>query len=617
MARAQVKSRGSSRVGRLRTPDLREIFGRIEQDALDLGRRGKIVRSRSDGPLNDPTSGGRAGGGGRFAPLDLSIQQRVNAARRLPPAIVKVIRNGQTGARSELQNQLNYLTREGEMSLTMASGELVDSPETMAEVMRLWGVDFDATGWKHKTTHLLVSSPQGTDPEIVWRAAERFADKMFGGGQGESWDYAKIAHNDTEYPHVHFVVNNLGLETGEQFKVWRTHRINVPMLRTAWAEAARAEGLELDDTPRRARGLPPARMKTPDRQMAEEGEVSTYYLKRAATEITAAAEGRETKRSGRFKRAFRGILEAERSAYRATADSLRAGAALLKSDDMRRDADLVDAFADQMGMPQTDGERVVAQLRKTAAMYGEGRLAKAETFRDAAMTMLQDTDGKGWRIMSAADQARQYTAEDISAAVQKQVAYSEQIVQLVDDPEKRTRLSAQLGTERIKLAALANRPDWAEGEGAEAADRPVAVERARLAVAASDAGEARIMAEADRAAMTAFEIAGLDPEAALHRIRYEGPVDKATAQQWRSEEVEESIKARASNAGDAEIAVNRAHEAAFAAYSHAAKRLRSHAPVDVSGDSEAARAVQAEQQDMIQKAEIAKETAQRSRKLKR
>lgn len=615
MAGSQVKFRGASRVGRPRAPDLRGIFGRIEQDALDIGQGGRIVRSRSEGALDDPNSRDRAGGGRRFAALDLSFQQRINAARRLPPAIVKVIRNGQTGARSELQNQLNYLTREGELSLTMASGEQVDSPETMAEVMRMWGVDFDATNWKHKTTHLLVSSPQGTDPEIVWRAAERFASTMFEGGQGESWDYAKIAHNDTDYPHVHFVVNNLGLETGEQFKVWRTHRINVPMLRTAWAEAARAEGLQLDDTPRRARGLPPARMKTPDRQMAEEGEVSTYYLKRAATEITAAAEGRETKRAKTFKRAFRGILQAERSAYRATAASLRAGAALLKSEDMRRDADLVDAFADQMGMPQTDGERVVAQLRETAAVFGGS--IRPEAFKDAAMMMLQDTDGKGWRVMSTADQARQYTAEEISTAVQKQIAYSEQIVQLVDDPEKRTRLSAQLGTEKTKLAALAKRPDWASGEGAEAADRPVAAERARLAVAASDAGEARIMAEADRAAMTAFEIAGLDPEAALHRIRYEGQVGKATAQQWRCEEVEESIKARASNAGDAEVAVNRAHEAAFAAYNHAAKRLRTHAPVDVSGGSEAARAVQTEQQDMSHKAELANETAQRSRKLKR
>jgi hypothetical protein len=138
----------------------------------------------------------------------------------------------------------------------------------------------------------------------------------------------------------------------------------------------------------------------------------------------------------------------------------------------------------------------------------------------------------------------------------------------------------------------------------------------RMAVAASDASEQRIMADADRAAMAAFEIAGVDPEAALHRIRYEGPVDKATAHKWRSEEVEESAKARTTNSADATLAVHRAHEAAFAAYSQAAKRLRTHAPVTISGDTEAARAVQAEQQDMSLKAELVEETARKSRKLK-
>jgi hypothetical protein len=124
------------------------------------------------------------------------------------------------------------------------------------------------------------------------------------------------------------------------------------------------------------------------------------------------------------------------------------------------------------------------------------------------------------------------------------------------------------------------------------------------------------MAEADRAAITAFAIAGVDPEAALHRIRYAGPVDKATSEQWRTEEVEESLSARATNPEDATLAVNRAHEAAFAAYNHAAKRLRAQAPLDVSADNEAVGAVQAEQQDRNQKAEIAEETAQKSRKMK-
>ena len=125
------------------------------------------------------------------------------------------------------------------------------------------------------------------------------------------------------------------------------------------------------------------------------------------------------------------------------------------------------------------------------------------------------------------------------------------------------------------------------------------------------------MADADRAAMRAFEVAGVDPEAALHRIRYEGPVDRATARQWRSEEVAESAKARSTSEADAMQAVERAHEAAFAAYDHAAKRLRRAAPADVPGNGGDASAVLNEQVDMQRKAQEAEETAKRNRKMKR
>ena len=609
MAGAQAKFGGAARIGKPRVADLRAIYGRIEADALDLGKGGKIARSR---PEPSDVKSVQGDGGGRKA-LALSVRQRVNAARRLPPAIVKVIRKGQTGGKADLRNQLNYLTRNGELSLTRADGGVIDGADAMADTMAMWKTDFEATAWKHKTTHLLVSSPQGTDPEVVWRAAERFADEMFRGATGgERWDHVKIAHNDTDYPHVHFVVNNLGLDTGEQFKVWPTHRINPQSLRTAWAEAARAEGLELDDTPRRGRGLPPSRMKTPDRQMAGEREVSTHYLNHAAREVVAASEGRETGRAARFKRAFGEIVEAERGAYREAANSLRAGASLMGSDALRRDAEMVDAFADDMRMPQTDGDLMVAHLRHLAK---QPNVTGVEAFRGAALGMVQGDNGKGWRTMAEAEKTERYSSENIAEAVQKRFEYTEALFKLEEDPAKRAELQARLGQEKIKLAGLAERPDWTAGDDAKEADRPVT--EARRVVAASDASEQRIMAEADQAALRAFEIAGVDPEAALHRVRYEGPVDRATARQWRAEEVAESAQARSTSEADAMQAVERAHEAAFAAYDTAAKRLRRAAPGDVPGTGEDAQAVLNEQADMQHKADAAEETAKRSRGMKR
>ena len=87
MADVQAKFGGAARIGKPRAADLRAIYGRIEADALDLGKGGKIARSRPEPSDVKPLQGG---GGGRRAALPLSVRQRVNAARRLPPAIVKV-----------------------------------------------------------------------------------------------------------------------------------------------------------------------------------------------------------------------------------------------------------------------------------------------------------------------------------------------------------------------------------------------------------------------------------------------------------------------------------------------------------------------------------------------
>ena len=607
MAGAQGKFGGAARIGKPRAGDLRAIYGRIEAEALDLGKGGKIVRSRTD-PMH---ARGEQGGSGRAA-LSLSVRQRVNAARRLPPAIVKVVRKGQTGGGRDLRNQLDYLTRNGELNLTRADGSPVQGAEEMADLMQGWKIDFEATSWKHKTTHLLVSSPEGTDPAVVWRAAERFADATFGGGSGgEAWDYVKIAHYDTEYPHVHFVVNNLGLDTGEQFKVWPTHRINPQLLRTAWTEAARAEGLELDDTPRRARGLPPSREKTPDRQRAGEGEVSTHYLNRAAREIVAASEGRETGRARRFRHAFGEILEAEREAYRRTAEALRQSAVGSKwSEILAQDAKTVDAFADGMTIPRTDGDLVVAHLQHLAK---KPKVSGIEAFEGAALGMVRGEDSEGWRLLSRAERGEEHTPEEIAAMVRERFEIVEQLFELEKDPAKRVELQARLGQEKIKLAHVAERPEWAEDRNAGEADRPVVEVRKALVAAVQDGSGERTVADADRVVVETFSALGVDAEMMLYRIRYEGPVDRATVRQWRAQEVEETMQARSISEAEAVHAIYAAHKIAFAAYDRVPERLRKTRLSDVPGEGEDARAVLNEKAEIQDNAEAVEETVRRSR----
>jgi len=83
MVATRTRSGRATRTGRLRAPDLRSIYERIEPDALDLGRKGRIAHSRSDAGVENPKFGsGRLG----YAALDLTFQQRINAAKRLPPS---------------------------------------------------------------------------------------------------------------------------------------------------------------------------------------------------------------------------------------------------------------------------------------------------------------------------------------------------------------------------------------------------------------------------------------------------------------------------------------------------------------------------------------------------
>lgn len=183
---------------------------------------------------------------------------------------------------------------------------------------------------------------------------------------------------------------------------------------------------------------------------------------------------------------------------------------------------------------------------------------------------------------------------DVAKATESMILQSEEIVHLVDDPEKRVRLSAQLGQEKIRLAALAGRPDWAEGAGP--AHRPVAEARAALAKTATGGDRERILTETDRNALSAFEDAGIEPQAALHRIRYEGPVDRARAALWHSEEVAESARSRGAGEGDATWAVEHAHVTAYRAYDQAAKRFR-----ESARQSQKAEAARAEQRDAEEK----------------
>ena len=97
----------------------------------------------------------------------------------------------------------------------------------------------------------MVSFPKGVDEEKATEAARQFFRAAF----ADNHDYMFAPSSVTEYFHVHVVVQSAGLDGG----LLRIGRADIQDLRLLFAEQAHAQGIELDASPRRVRGLRPAK----------------------------------------------------------------------------------------------------------------------------------------------------------------------------------------------------------------------------------------------------------------------------------------------------------------------------------------------------------------------
>ena len=83
--------------------------------------------------LRENDGGGGAGRGGRYA-ASLNDRQRIGNARGAPQAVVKVISGGGVSDRGELTAQLKYLSRDGDLELEQADGDIRGLVETRDEI---------------------------------------------------------------------------------------------------------------------------------------------------------------------------------------------------------------------------------------------------------------------------------------------------------------------------------------------------------------------------------------------------------------------------------------------------------------------------------------------------
>ncbi len=221
---------------------------------------------------------------GSMQGLHVSKQrQLVRAAAGHRAAVFKAIRGGGTNSKSELSNQLGYLTTKS-THIVDSSGfldgksklnnrEIKDLTERFA---KRW-----SAGFKPKlgqTTHMLMSFPIGTDGEDVRDIASDVAERFLQTDEGH-FDYIIAVHEDRDHPHAHIVLNRRSQE-GEFFYLARNHRFNYDDFRLAMVEEAEKYGVRLEATRRIDRGV-------------------IHYSPRTREVYAAKSEGREAEQRER------------------------------------------------------------------------------------------------------------------------------------------------------------------------------------------------------------------------------------------------------------------------------------------------------------------------------
>lgn len=189
-------------------------------------------------PRKKPTGGGAAGGGFRS-----SFSEMI---RKKPEVMVKI--SGFGKRKTGIKGNLDYISREGELALETADGQLIKGKEDIKELATAWAADSSRKRQQQRDTmNLILSMPAGTSREGVLKAARGFAAKTF----KENHDYVFVDHRDEKHSHVHLTVRM----RGHDGKRLNPRKADLQQWRENFAEALQAQGIEAAATARRARGV--------------------------------------------------------------------------------------------------------------------------------------------------------------------------------------------------------------------------------------------------------------------------------------------------------------------------------------------------------------------------
>jgi type IV secretion system T-DNA border endonuclease VirD2 len=215
--------------------------------------------------------------------------QLVRAAAGHRPAVFKAIRGGGTHTKSQLANQLDYLTTKSthivdssgflDGKTKLEAGDIKDLTERFA---KRWDAGFKPK--LGQTTHMLMSFPIGTRGEDVRDISTDVAERFFQSDAGH-FDYIIAVHEDRDHPHAHLVLNRRSQE-GEFFFLGRNHRFNYDDFRLAMVEEAEKYGVRLEATRRVDRGVVHYPARTSEVYAAKEEGRAPRERERVGADLT-------------------------------------------------------------------------------------------------------------------------------------------------------------------------------------------------------------------------------------------------------------------------------------------------------------------------------------------
>ena len=516
---------------------------------------GAMLRERAN-----PKGGGSdaAPAGGRFA-YRLTGKQRIRNAIRAPQAVVKIVRGGGAGSAGDLDSQLNYLSRGGELALDEyepdgTNFDLQGSSE-IKNLSHVWGQRWDdaevldgrAARSKSKTYHLIVSFPEGTGHERAHAAANTFADRFLTSGElGDRWGHIRAWHTDRAHPHMHIVIDRRG-ESGRMMQINPAREISPARLRGLQVDAAAEHGLLLNDTPRVSRGLRGQGLSSPEWRAEQRGERVGRNVHRSAYEQLTSRFADE-------------IIRHEAQELRDLVRTLDVSATLHPN--------------------QQTQERFVSALLEAAATLENGKdlsLMEPQTLEKDEVTL---------EALSA------MSVDDLSETMRVAVKEAEALAPSLEDEAQRAQLEIETG--KVKQLYAPHVPEFAASlEASELDDgltpvidgRAVADGAREQAVLAPEFDEydverdpvrrppGQTLDDADNRVIEAYVARGMNGERALARIKGGLEATEATRSYWHDEEVKERMRVGDIPRSEAERELDELHTYASKTYRAATRAI--------------------------------------------